>query len=170
VCRLSLRLKLIFLNYFQNGFKIKLSVEEQVKKYKRLVCQDTVIWWKQQGKEAFDKNVKPSSSDKTLTIGLKDLNIFISELEGFNAKKSYIFSRGMDFDFPKIASLYEDCGISLPYNTWKARDVRTAIDIMAGTDNGKYELKAGTQGFIAHDPLHDAAMDAARLNELFNLE
>jgi hypothetical protein len=149
------------------GFYVKFNVKEQIKTYDRLVEDDVVKWWKTQPKEVFDAMVRPSSEDVNLREGLILLNKFVSNIKGYNFKKSYVWSRGNNFDFPILKSLYNSAEMGVPYNDWKIRDVRTAIDIMAGTDDGKYELRWGNEGFIAHNPLHDAAMDAARLNELF---
>ena len=58
----------------------------------------------------------------------------------------------------------------LPYNGWKIRDIKTAIDIMAGVDNGAYTLLGGIpKQFIKHNSLHDSVLDILRLKELFKL-
>jgi hypothetical protein len=151
------------------GFFVKLNVQEQIKIYHRTVEDGVVKWWKTQPKEVFDAMVRPSPGDVNLREGLTLLNKFVAGIKGYDFNRSYVWSRGNNFDFPILKSLYKAAGIGLPYNDWRVRDVRTAIDIMAGTDNGRYQLRFGGEGFIAHNPLHDAAMDAARLNELFYL-
>lgn len=149
------------------GFVVKLHVQEQIKTHHRTVEDSVAKWWKSQPKEIFDAQVRPSPNDMGLKEGLTLFNKFVAGIEGYNFNESYVWSRGNNFDFPILKSLYKDAGIGVPYNDWRVRDVRTAIDIMAGTDDGKYEVKFGGDGFEAHNPLHDAAMDAARLNELF---
>lgn len=156
-----------FKDLLNKGIYIKFNASDQIKKYKRDVDKKTIDWWKTQPQEVFDAEVKPSKRDVDSITGLTVLNKFVSSIDGFNTKKSYVWSRGNNFDFPILESLYDDVGIGLPYNTWNIRDIRTAIDILYGTDNGKYTLRFGNEGFINHNPLHDAAMDAARLNELF---
>lgn len=149
------------------GFYVKLDVQEQIKTHHRSIEDGVMKWWKKQPKDVFDAMVRPSSEDMSMKEGLTLLNKFVSGIKSYHFNKSYVWSRGNNFDFPILKSLYQAAGIGLPYNDWRVRDVRTAIDIMAGTDNGQYNLRFGGDGFIAHNPLHDAAMDAARLNELF---
>lgn len=149
------------------GFYVKLDVQEQIKTHHRSIEDGVMKWWKKQPKDVFDAMVRPSSEDMSIKEGLTLLNKFVSGIKSYHFNKSYVWSRGNNFDFPILKSLYQAAGIGLPYNDWRVRDVRTAIDIMAGTDNGQYNLRFGGDGFIAHNPLHDAAMDAARLNELF---
>lgn len=149
------------------GFYVKLDVQEQIKTHHRSIEDSVMKWWKKQPKDVFDAMVRPSSEDMSIKEGLTLLNKFVSGIKSYHFNESYVWSRGNNFDFPILKSLYQAAGIGLPYNDWRARDVRTAIDIMAGTDNGQYNLRFGGDGFIAHNPLHDAAMDAARLNELF---
>lgn len=159
-----------FKSYLNKGIMIKFSVEEQIKKFHRSITTDTIEWWKQQSKEARDANLKPSPNDMTAVEGLTLLSKFISD-SGYNHKKSYVWARGTNFDFPKIEHFYEDCAnLTLPFNTWKIRDTRTYIDILTGTDDGKYELKFGDiDNFVAHNCLHDAAMEAAKLSEIYYL-
>ena len=151
------------------GFYVKLDAQEQIKIFDRSIENNVIKWWKTQPKEVFDAMVRPSPVDKGLIEGLTLLNKFISGIDNYRFNESYVWSRGNNFDFPILKSLYNAAEMGLPYNDWRVRDVRTAIDIMAGTDNGQYQLRFGGDGFIAHNPLHDAAMDAARLNELFYL-
>jgi|PlaIllAssembly_1097288.scaffolds.fasta_scaffold00009_32 hypothetical protein len=151
------------------GFFVKFDVQEQIKLYHRTVEDDTVKWWKKRPKEVFDSMVRPTAEDVSLKEGLTRLNKFVAGVKDYHFNQSYVWSRGNNFDFPILKSLYDASGIGYPFNEWRARDVRTAIDIMAGTDDGQYQLRFGGDGFIAHNPLHDAAMDAARLNELFYL-
>ena len=158
-----------FNEIMNSGFIVKIAVEEQVKRLSRTIDKGTVDWWKKQDKEVFDSMVRPAPHDVSPREAITKLSKFISTQEGFSKKDSYIWSRGTNFDFPIIESLYKDLCISIPFNTWKIRDIRTAIDILAGVDDGKYSLRDPDDSFIAHNPLHDAAMDAARLNELFQI-
>lgn len=158
-----------FQSYHKNGIMIKFDVAEQIKVFHRTTSLDTIEWWKKQSKEARDVNLKPSSSDVTVVEGLTELSKFISNTP-YNRVKSYVWSRGAYFDFPKLEALYEDCAnLVIPYNSWKIRDTRTYIDILCGTDDGKYELKMGKydESFVAHNCLNDAALEAARLNEIY---
>lgn len=158
-----------FPTLLEKGIMVKFNVEEQVKLYKRSIEKSTIDFWKEQEKEVRDSMVKPSKNDFSVVEGLEKINNFIENIDGFSKRNSYAWSRGTDFDFPIIRSLYSASGVPIPYNHWKVRDVRTAIDIMSGTDDGQYEIKSCSDGFKKHNPLHDAAMDAARLIELYHL-
>lgn len=159
-----------FVSFLNNGLMIKFSVEEQIKKYHRSITTDTVEWWKKQSKEARDVNLKPYPHDMTVVEGLTKLSKFIGA-SGYNYKKSYVWARGTNFDFPKLEHIYEDCAkLTLPFNTWRIRDTRTFIDILCGRDDGKYELKTGIpETFIAHNCLHDAALESVKLNEIYHI-
>lgn len=149
------------------GFKVKLSVEDQIKNFSRTIDLSVLEWWKKQDREVFDSTARPSKKDLSVKDAIVKLSKFIGNVEGFDSKKSYVWCRGPSFDFPIIKSLYNNAKLSVPYNEFKIRDVRTYIDILHGVDNGKYDLKECSVEFKAHDCLYDAAMDAARLNELY---
>lgn len=147
------------------GFYAKLNVDQQVKTFGRTMTKSTVQWWREQSAEA-RKVLEPTPFDHTVEQAIEEFTNWLAKV-GFDSRKSYIFSRGNHFDMPKIESLFEDAGIDLAYNNWKVRDVRTAIDILHGTNDGYYTLQEGVPAnFVAHHAMHDAAHDAAKLNEL----
>lgn len=154
--------------FLTRGFFVKFDVKDQLKNLKRTMSPATIDWWKTQSKDAREMNLLPTEGDVTLFNGLNALSRFIEKTD-YNYKQSYVFSRGTYFDFPKMEHAYEvSCGLPVPFNTWKIRDVRTFIDIFAGVNDGSYDVRfCKTDSFIKHDPLHDAAMDACRLNELY---
>lgn len=153
--------------YILDGFHVKFSIKDQLHTWKRSVDEGTVEWWKGQSEEA-KKILKPSPNDVTMPEGLEQLNEWIKSIDGYKWNSSYVWSRGTYFDFPKMESMYHQAGVKCGFNTWKIRDVRTYIDILTGVDNGKYEPDRQPENFIAHDALHDAAMDAYRMVEIFN--
>lgn len=157
-----------FQKYIQHGFYAKLNIRDQITTYGRKINEDTVAWWKSQSVEA--QNVlRPSADDMLMSDALNALNAWIKRVQGYKWKDSYVWCRGNYFDFPILESMYDQAGIKCGYNTWKIRDVRTYIDILTGDTWGKYEPRNGTpREFIAHDALHDAAMDAYRMVEIFN--
>lgn len=154
--------------YLTKGFFVKLDVKDQIRKHRRTMSEATLEWWKNQSDNAREWNLKPAAGDRTLIDGLTALSKFIGNTD-YNFQKSYVFSRGTYFDFPKLEHAYEvSAGLKVPFNTYKIRDVRTFIDIMAGVDDGSYTVRfCNVSKFVKHDCLHDAAMDATRLNELF---
>jgi len=151
----------------RQGFFVKFKIVEQLKVYGRETTQSTVDWWKQQSEEAKVFSIKPSADDVTLVEGLNSLTAFIKE-SGYDWKKSYLWSRGNAFDFPKIESLYRNCGLEVPFNTFRVRDTRTMIDCLTGSENGYYRLREGQpKSFVKHHALHDAALDCANLIEIY---
>lgn len=150
-----------------SGFYVKFDIKEQIQKYHRSTCSDTIQWWKEQSQEARENSILPSDADVSLEEGLGQLTAFIKG-SGYNFNKSYVWCRGNYFDFPKIEDIYRCLGLNVPFNTWKIRDTRTYIDILTGVDNGGYTLKGGTpSNFVHHHALHDAALDVARMLEIY---
>jgi hypothetical protein len=158
-----------FANLVKGGIVIKFNVEEQIKKYKRRVDPKTVSWWKSQGGEA-KAILKSSSTDKTVVNGLTELSEWIKSTN-YNGK-SYIWSRGSYFDFPKIEHLYESADLIFPVNTWKIRDIKTYADILQGRDDGQWDrglnIVGNNETFIKHNCLHDAAHDACAMQLVYN--
>lgn len=149
----------------RDGFHVKFDVAEQFQKWGRKTTDSTMEWWKSASKEAREI-LKPTPQDMGMLEGLDALNTWIRN-SGYNFKESFVWSRGTYFDFPKMEHMYMQVGISPGYNGWKIRDTRTFIDTLLGTNRGTYEPSNKPAGFIAHDALHDAAMDAYRLQDLF---
>lgn len=158
-----------FPEYVKKGFHVKFDVKEQIKVYQRKFYKDTIDWWKTQDKDSRNRAIERSDNDKQLREGIVSLCKFISNT-GYSYSKSYIFSRRSHFDFPIIIHLIENSAkYKSPFNSWMIRDTPTYIDIMHGVNNGQYDLQLGSknEGFIHHYALHDAALEAARLNELY---
>lgn len=157
-----------FDSYIENGFHVKFDVKDQVRNYKRGIEDGTLAWWKEQSAEA-RKILVPSDEDASMLEGLEMFNAWLRASK-YDFKNSYVWSRGTYFDFPKVESMYDQLNLKCGFNTWKIRDVRTFIDVLVGVDNGKYEPQNGTpRNFVPHDALHDAAMDAFRMVEIFRL-
>lgn len=154
-----------FNHYVDAGFYVKFNAVEQIK-LGRTTSKDTISWWKKQGKEA-QKVLMPSDEDKSFSAGLLLFAQYLKQ-SNYDYKRSYCWCRGSSFDWPIVDDAHRMANLILPYNGWKIRDIKTAIDIMNGVDNGAYNLKNGTPPeFIKHDSLHDCAMDILRLKELY---
>lgn len=152
----------------RDGFYVKFNAQEQIKKYHRSTCKDTIDWWKTQSKEARKEALEPHPDDASMIDGLDAMAQYIKKC-GYDWKKSYIWSRGTYFDFPKMESMYEQAEVKIPFNTWRIRDVRTYIDILTGVDDGKYMPKNPLPAeFVAHNALHDAARDVHAMKEIYS--
>jgi len=150
-----------------NGFYVKFDIADQIKNWKRTTTQSTLDWWKTQSEEAKTLSIKPAKNDVKFLDGLDQIEYWIGKSD-YEYKYGYNWSRGSNFDFPKIEDMFDMAGRSLPFNTWKIRDTRTYIDVLTGNDRGAYELRNGTpKNFIHHHALHDAALDVMRLKEIY---
>lgn len=155
----------VYDDYVLNGFYAKLDASEQIGKYSRTMDDDTINWWKTQPEEA-RKVTRPSSEDLPMREALLRLNAWINA-SGYDYKNSFAWSRGTYFDYPKLEHMYKQVGLEPGYNGWKIRDTKTYFDVLQGTSHGLYNKKVLPKGFIHHDALHDAAVDAYRMVELF---
>lgn len=150
----------------RTGIYIKFDAKEQIQKYGRTTTKSTLDWWRGQSAEAKEV-LQPTPLDYRMVDGLNDFNAWLSKC-GYDYKKSFIWSRGSYFDFPKLEDMFDQAEITCGFNGWKIRDIRTMIDCLTGSEWGKYDLKDGTPStFVHHNALHDAALDAARMLEIF---
>jgi hypothetical protein len=147
------------------GINIKFDIKDQMRAG-RAMTDSTVEWWKGQD-EAAKAILRPSPEDRSMVDGLTEFADWVKNMKTYNYKESFVWSRGTYFDFPKVEHMYMQSNIPVPYNGWKIRDVRTFIDVLTGGSRGVYNLQHAPTGFVAHNSLHDAAMDACRMHELF---
>mgnify|MGYP003436922593 FL=1 len=157
-----------YITYVESGFYCKFDAAEQIMRYKRTVGDGVPEWWKTQPPEA-RAVTRPSPQDVSMVQGLTDLATWVKDRTQYQFKKSYVWARGPAFDFPKVEDMYDQSGVTCPYNNWRQRDVRTYIDIMAGVDTGVYRPRRSMEGNISHHALHDAAKDALAMQELYAL-
>lgn len=154
-----------FEEYKRGGLYLKLNPIEQMKAG-RTIDQGTIKWWKSQGPIAA-KILQPSKDDVSMQQAMEQIKDWIKG-SGYDFRESYIWTRGLNFDIPIIEDLFKTNSVPLPYNTWKTRDIRTYIDVLTGSTNGKYELvDTVVNGFVAHCALDDIAMDVMRMKEIY---
>lgn len=155
-----------FVDIVDDGFFVKFSVKDQRHNYTRTISSETLNWWKMQSEEARAISFTPSANDVSIVDGLGAFDDWVKSSK-YDFKQSFVMSRGIAFDVPILESIYRQTEMKLPVNLWKARDIRTVIDVLLGSNTGKFELPSGTpKEFIMHDPLHDAALDAMRMQFL----
>lgn len=153
--------------YVLDGFYAKFDAREQVTKYGRSMDDDTIEWWRKQPEDARTVT-KPSPDDVSLLDGMDQLNSWI-RASGYDWRNSFVWSRGTYFDFPKLEHIYNQIGVKPAYNGWKIRDTKTYCDVLTGGNSGLYHPKVTPAEFVHHHALHDAALDAYRCVELFQL-
>lgn len=143
---------------------IKFNVEEQVKVYKRSITKETLEWWKAQGKEAQDSQLKPMPTDVSITTFYKFLT---DNIDLKNHKKA--FTRGNTFDPIFLDSVLRESGHVNPMHWRTIRDTRSYIEGLSfgsGLDNGFVPSKELEAKFVKHDPCHDIVMDVMRMQVL----
>lgn len=143
-----------------NGLYIKIRAENQVTQYGRTITKDTMQWWKSQGAEA-QHVIQPSEADVDISEVPGMINYYLKE-HGFNG---HLWTRGM-IDGRWLESACNDVGVKVTAAPWWThRDVRTAIDILCGTEKGYLpkDLQFHPDGFIKHNALHDCANDTIQL-------
>lgn len=94
---------------------------------------------------------------------------------GYSANKTTVWIRAPHFDHPILENLIL-CGTGVrkvPYQHWRVRDVRTAVDIAIDSTKGYpdniEDIKAEL-GVVKHNPEHDIALDVALLKMFTRLD
>ena len=134
-----------FDSLLKRGFYRKINAIEQLKNG-RTKEENTVDWWKQQCHEAQANAFLPAAGDM---------------------QHSWVWSRGIAFDMPKLESAFHYAGIDNAVNFWMARDIRTYIDLLTGSERGQYIMEHEPKEFIKHHCLHDCAHDVAIMQEIY---
>lgn len=130
--------------------------------------KETVKWWFSQGPEAqavLNAKDKISVSDALQNFATWCKSVGVD-------KNTKTFIRAPHFDM----TIYENIlfklygKIDYPFNHWKIRDTRTAIDIMYDVDNGyapnaKELIKEA--GLVEHNAIDDCLKDYLQLNQYY---
>lgn len=148
----------------ERGLYLKLDVSSQIASG-RHVDPETIKWWKNQSESA-KKILRPSPEDLSLPEALDRIDEFLS---GFNKKRGFFHSRGIQFDFPLIQNAYRQYNRieTIPFSSWNLQDTKTFIRTLTCDPYARYELEGGTPPeFVAHNALYDAALEIMKQNEL----
>lgn len=168
-------------------FYAKLDVKDQLTRFGRTTDKDTIDWWKKQPIEVQEMSIKRKDDDvkaDDMLISFKDY-LLDNKFDFYN---SYIWTRGIAYDIPKVESFIKtiaDAEEKNSYNsqfsgyvknkdkymlnTFRARDIRTFHDLVADVDNGKWDFPEGRpKEFVEHHAQHDIALDVFKLIHLYN--
>lgn len=128
-----------------------LPIQPQLK-LGRTIDADTILWWMKQPDAArarMDRN-KGNDMDE-LTALVTSIYRKIKEIVDESADVE-IMSRGSQFDFPIIESLFDMCGLpENPYDFRKVRDLRSIMS-EAGVDVSDVPVRGG---LVKHHALSD---------------
>tara|TARA_B110000902_G_scaffold227489_1_gene266853 strand:- start:1136 stop:1729 length:594 start_codon:yes stop_codon:yes gene_type:complete len=139
----------------------KFDIMEQVKSFGKVINKETLDWWKKQPKELRDAQLTPTPDDLSIT----ELNACF---KNHCHQSDAIFTRGNTFD-PMITTFtLADQGLGEPYNWGKVRDTRSFIEGLSYTSglNNKFIPEGLEDVFVAHDPIHDIAIDVMRMQSI----
>lgn len=163
-----------FEQYVEDALYIKFSVKEQ-KALGRHIDPETLEWWKKQD-DVVRAELMPSGRDVTLAEGSKQIVEYLEKhgIHKANAKRTWRFCRGQDFDIPIMSEAMESVGFQLPGAYWNSRDIRSFIsaallDLTATTlykDDREYKT---IPGFRMHDARHDIAKAVVEMKNCVKL-
>jgi len=146
-----------------NACFVKLKAKDQIERLKRTVDIDTLEWWKNQHEYVRSVSFDPNSTDIVAEDAIKIMHNYMNKFP--NAHKQTMWARGsMDQMVIDHLCLKLSMQRITDYNMW--RDVRTAVDILTGSNNGYCEVDHPLferAAVINHHPVHDCALDAMML-------
>jgi hypothetical protein len=145
-----------------NACYVKFVAKEQID-MKREVDRGTLEWWQNQHEYVRNLALKPSPDDLTITQGFTVMRDYMNKFPKSNEQT--MWARG-SLDQMVIDNLARKLDLQplTGYNMW--RDVRTAVDILYGTENGYCGVEYPDferAAVIKHHPVHDCALDAMML-------
>ena len=146
----------------KDGFYCNIKLQGQYEKYGLECNPETIRWWSKQGD--FAKEML-QSKDKVTVEQHCQMFIDFCISKGLT-QKTAVYIRAPHFDFTIMQNVFERVGFPLPFNHFKVRDVRTAIDIVYGTDNGYvpgFREELPRLGLTEHYALHDCLKDLLQL-------
>jgi hypothetical protein len=145
----------------QSAFFVKFDAADQIKRLHRKTSKSTIEWWSKQCEYVKNKSFKPLTSDVRFETGYE---LFRSWVKSKKDDNCWVWARG-NLDQLVMDDIEEQIVVEpvFPYHRW--RDVRTAVDFLAGTGNGycaipNFDDRANV---IKHCPIHDCAFDAMML-------
>lgn len=179
--------ELTYQDVVDKTFYAKLDSKDQMRRFSRTTDKNTIEWWKKQPLEVQDMSIKAKSDDIKADDMLVLFQSYLKE-NNFDYYNSYVWTRGIAYDIPKIESFIKTIADSETpnsynqqfsgyvkdkdkylLNTFRARDIRTFHDLVADTSNGKWDYPNGNpKEFVEHHAQHDIANDVFKLIHLYN--
>lgn len=144
---------------------IKFDVKEQVEKYNRHVSQDTLDWWSKLPEAAKEASFYPTKNDSELE------SIYPFMMSVIPQTLHHVYCRGNTFDPIVLDYILRDIKQPDLWPFYKVKDTRSLIyGLSYGTHiKDSFVPEEYRDGFIAHDPIHDIAMDVIRIQYLVQI-
>ena len=121
----------------------------------------TMMWWNQQGKEAFEEAF---GGDTDPIKGIADFKQWV--MQNFKTGKFDKFkawSRGIDFDFPIMNRFFAAFGFNgCPWQFWQQYDYRTVANLFP-------VIKSAEGNELKHSALEDAKAQMRGLRAFYSL-
>lgn len=138
----------------------KFNIADQVENYDRRPNRKTLEWWKTDVDEETRNWLLTPRTDDELFASIP--GIFAGALKEVNGK---IICRGETFDMFITYNLCEQLGVDLPWPFWNEWDSRSLIDGVLWQIKGIRNnfMPPNVEGFKAHNPIDDVAVDVLRL-------
>ena len=133
------------------AFYASVSVESNLDMGRR-ISESTLNWWFDQTPEARQVFREPK---QTLENSLREL------IDWFEHDQRRVWSNGADFDLPMLAHAFTQLGLTIPWQFWNSRCVRTYRALPAASSVPKPENK------LAHNALHDAIAQAKHVQAIY---
>jgi hypothetical protein len=137
----------------------------------REVDEDTLDFWEKQ-KDRFREGT-PGHANACQVLGthgedvsMEDAADIITAYIRDVAPTGLVFSRGSNFDFPIVESIFKQIGKPLPYNTWKVACSKSIIRFVCQDDK---EVEAGLVNGLKsnHTSSYDVAVEVLKLQRVF---
>lgn len=117
----------------------------------RRITEDTLVWWMRQSPDAQRVFQEAKVS---LRQALEDLSSWFPE----DAKA---WADGTDFDLPMLAHAYSQLQMTVPWDFWNSRCVRTVRDLPGA------EAVQRIKPSVAHNALEDAIAQAKTVQAIY---
>lgn len=140
----------------------KFDVEEQVKKYSRVIEKGTLEWWSKQDPEIRHMMV-PAFGDYSIS---RLYDILFDKVKIQEAHR--VYTRGCGFDTTLMLTLIASTGKVDPTKWWSIRDTRSVIEGMTIGSDIRHDFVPPdfASKFKKHDPNHDISLDVLRMQYL----
>lgn len=145
----------------ESAFFVKLDAKDQVRRLNRDISKSTLEWWEKQPEEIKIMSLYSSDKDVIAETALASFATWVKQFPDYNT--STIWARG-NLDQICLGSLETELDRKPIFHFSRWRDVRTAIDLLTGSNNGYCAIPGLDESkVLKHNPIHDAAYDAMML-------
>ncbi len=150
---------------------IWVSGEEQVDAG-RMIDEDTWNWWHQQHAKAPPGSAAELNASHIVSchpddVGMKEAcEMIAAYMNDINAD-GFIFSRGSNFDFPILESVFASAGVEKCWNTWKVTCSKSIIKFIC-QDNVDVET-ALINNKSNHTASYDVAVEILKIKQVFDI-